>query len=374
MTPEESRKGGGARASPGCAGAPFAAAGEWQCCSGAASGGDPDACTFAGTGCSPGAAADARNHVRLKLAEPDRSSHGGAGAGVSSSNTPRRTTGSRSRCGCCWAWRAARRPCSSATGSGARDRRFYGQALAAAGIAFLFLSAWASFGLYHLVPQPAGFALMVTITAAAGWLALRYDSPAVALLGLGGGFRDASAAGRQQCALAGVELRAAAGCGYCVRIAARGSGAWPEGLALLGTVTLYCTQLPLPPGYAVFLLAYYALFASSPFLPVFLMAQGFAGLAWAGLWGHEFAGMAGVWGTRGGRAWRVRPARTQCGSRCIVRGLLAGVRCTSHRGPLDQAGAGCCSSRATWCSWRGRCGVWCRAGNRCGSWTSHCCR
>lgn len=175
-----------------------------------------------------------------------------------------------------------------------KGQRTYGQALAAAGIAFLFLSAWASFGLYHLVSPSAGFGLMVTITAAAGWLALRYDSPAVALLGLGGGFATPLLLGGSNppWLVLSYALLLDAGAAFASR---RRQWRWPEGLALLGTAILYCTQLPLSSGYALFLLAYYGLFASSIFLPVFLLVQALTGLAWAGLWGHGFAGMAGVW-------------------------------------------------------------------------------
>ena len=61
-----------------------------------------------------------------------------------------------------------------------RRQRSYGQAMAAAGVAFFYLSLWAAFSLYHLVPQLAALSLMVLTTAAAGFLAARYDSPAVA--------------------------------------------------------------------------------------------------------------------------------------------------------------------------------------------------
>ncbi|HEY1338460.1 MAG TPA: DUF2339 domain-containing protein, partial [Bryobacteraceae bacterium] len=67
-------------------------------------------------------------------------------------------------------------------------QRAYGQSVAAAGIAFLYLSFWAAFGLYHLIAQAAAFSLMALTTAAPGALAVRYDSQAVALLGMAGGF------------------------------------------------------------------------------------------------------------------------------------------------------------------------------------------
>src|SRR5690242_3666297 len=66
--------------------------------------------------------------------------------------------------------------------------RTFGQALTAAGIAFLYLSFWAAYALYHLIGQPAAFALMLLTTSAAGALALRYEGPAIAALGLAGGY------------------------------------------------------------------------------------------------------------------------------------------------------------------------------------------
>ena len=180
-----------------------------------------------------------------------------------------------------------------------KEQRTYGQALTAAGIAFLFLSAWASFGLYRLVSQSAGFGLMVTITAAAGWLALRYDSPAVALLGLGGGFATPLLLGGSNppWLVLSYALLLDAGAAFASR---RRQWRWPEGLALLGSATLYSTQLPLSQGYSIFLAAYYGLFASSIFLPAFLLVQALTGLAWAGLWGPGFAGLAGVWAIAAG--------------------------------------------------------------------------
>jgi len=66
--------------------------------------------------------------------------------------------------------------------------RTYGQAITAAGIAFLYLSFWAAFALYHLISQPAAFGLMLLTAGTAGVLALHYDGAAIASMGLLSGY------------------------------------------------------------------------------------------------------------------------------------------------------------------------------------------
>ena len=66
--------------------------------------------------------------------------------------------------------------------------RTYAQALTAAGVAFLYLSFWAAFSLYHLIVQAAAFGLMLLTAGAAGALAMRYDGAAIAAMGLLSGF------------------------------------------------------------------------------------------------------------------------------------------------------------------------------------------
>lgn len=61
------------------------------------------------------------------------------------------------------------------------------QSLAGAGIAVLYVSAYAATALYGLLAPAAGFAAMAAVTGAAVILALRHG-PAIALLGLLGGF------------------------------------------------------------------------------------------------------------------------------------------------------------------------------------------
>jgi uncharacterized membrane protein len=72
----------------------------------------------------------------------------------------------------------------------ARTRQFeiFAQGLVGAGIAILYLSVYASFNFYHLLPQVLAFVLMGGVTVIAFVQALHYDSFSVSLLGLIGGF------------------------------------------------------------------------------------------------------------------------------------------------------------------------------------------
>lgn len=69
-----------------------------------------------------------------------------------------------------------------------RGQKVFAQGLCGLGVSVLYLSFYASFGFYHLLPQAAAFALMVIVTAMAGALALRYDAMAIAALGMVGGY------------------------------------------------------------------------------------------------------------------------------------------------------------------------------------------
>ena len=69
-----------------------------------------------------------------------------------------------------------------------RKYPLWAQAVTGGGIAVLYLSIFAAFSLYELMPALAalGFSFLVTLTAAG--LALRYESRAIAVLGILGGF------------------------------------------------------------------------------------------------------------------------------------------------------------------------------------------
>jgi len=64
----------------------------------------------------------------------------------------------------------------------------YAYGLTGGGIAILYLSFFASYSLYSLIPHLAAFALMAVVTAMAVLLAARYNAIPIAVLGLIGGF------------------------------------------------------------------------------------------------------------------------------------------------------------------------------------------
>ncbi|HYL76737.1 MAG TPA: DUF2339 domain-containing protein [Bryobacteraceae bacterium] len=69
-----------------------------------------------------------------------------------------------------------------------KGQRIFAQGVTATGLGVLYLSVYAAFGYYHLIPQPLAFVFMVATTALAAALALRYESVAMAVLGLIGGY------------------------------------------------------------------------------------------------------------------------------------------------------------------------------------------
>lgn len=66
--------------------------------------------------------------------------------------------------------------------------RLFGLYLMGGGIATLYFASFASFQVYHLLPQGAAFGVMVVVTALACTLAVIYNTIWLALLGLVGGF------------------------------------------------------------------------------------------------------------------------------------------------------------------------------------------
>ncbi len=69
-----------------------------------------------------------------------------------------------------------------------RGQQVFARGLTGLGLALLYLSFYAGFGFYHLLPQSTAFLLMFLTTCAGAALALHYDSQAVAWLGLAGGY------------------------------------------------------------------------------------------------------------------------------------------------------------------------------------------
>jgi uncharacterized membrane protein len=66
--------------------------------------------------------------------------------------------------------------------------QIFAQGLSGAGISILYLSVYASFNFYNLVPQWTAFILMSAVTAVSIAIGLYYNSLAVGLLGWAGGF------------------------------------------------------------------------------------------------------------------------------------------------------------------------------------------
>jgi uncharacterized membrane protein len=172
-----------------------------------------------------------------------------------------------------------------------KGQRAYAQALGAAGAAFFYLSIWAAFGLYHLISQAEALILMVVTTAAAGFLALRYDSPAVALLGFAGGFATPLLlrGGDQPWFVLSYALVLSGG---AVAAARARQWRWPEALAVAGAAVLYLNELPARPFFAVFVLAAYAVFALSSNSVVFIAAEILAPVALATIWAPGETGLA----------------------------------------------------------------------------------
>lgn len=64
----------------------------------------------------------------------------------------------------------------------------WAQTVTASGAAILYLSIYAAFGLYQLIPPELAFVLLAVVVTAAVLLALRYESIVIALLGIVGAF------------------------------------------------------------------------------------------------------------------------------------------------------------------------------------------
>lgn len=69
-----------------------------------------------------------------------------------------------------------------------RGHRAYSQGIVSLGICIFYLTFYAAFQLYSLVPQTVAFAGALATTLAAGALALRYDARVIAILALLGGY------------------------------------------------------------------------------------------------------------------------------------------------------------------------------------------
>jgi len=69
-----------------------------------------------------------------------------------------------------------------------KGHKVFGQGITGLGLALLYMSFWAAFGLYHLLPQPVSFVLMALTTVTAVVFAMRYESQAIAVIGMLAGY------------------------------------------------------------------------------------------------------------------------------------------------------------------------------------------
>ncbi len=177
-----------------------------------------------------------------------------------------------------WSWR--------------KGHRLYAQGISALGLGILYLSFYAAFGFYRLIPAGLAFVLLMTASGMGGVLALRYRAQAILVLGSLGAYAAAVLLNTDQDHpwvffgyLAVVNLAALA--------AARSRG-WraTEGFALAATTFLYLVWLvdrfaPRPEKIwpaAVFAALFYAEFVTSRLRPVAAAAQAGAAVVMGGIW------------------------------------------------------------------------------------------
>jgi uncharacterized membrane protein len=70
----------------------------------------------------------------------------------------------------------------------AKGMKYFAYSLAAVGIGVMYLSLWAAFQLYHLVPGGVAFIAMIVVTGSATMLALRLEAQILAVVAIAGGF------------------------------------------------------------------------------------------------------------------------------------------------------------------------------------------
>lgn len=171
-----------------------------------------------------------------------------------------------------------------------RAQKIFAQGVCGLGVSILYLSFYASFGFYHLLPQAVAFVLMAMVTAMTGALALRYDAIAIAALGMLGGYATPLLLSTGQDApwtFFGYLFMIDAG---AVAIARRKFWRPLDLMALLVTLFLYASWFgqwfkPEKEVVAtVAALAFYALFAFAEWPWIFYAAQIAAGIALAAIW------------------------------------------------------------------------------------------
>jgi uncharacterized membrane protein len=70
----------------------------------------------------------------------------------------------------------------------ARGHEYFAYSLTSVGVGIMYLSLWASFQLYHLVPGGVAFVAMIAVTASTAVIAVRKDAQILAAVAMAGGF------------------------------------------------------------------------------------------------------------------------------------------------------------------------------------------
>lgn len=69
-----------------------------------------------------------------------------------------------------------------------RGHKYFAYSLTSVGVGIMYLSLWAAFQLYHLVPGGVAFAAMIAVTASTAVIAVRKDAQILAAVAMSGGF------------------------------------------------------------------------------------------------------------------------------------------------------------------------------------------
>ncbi len=171
-----------------------------------------------------------------------------------------------------------------------RGQAIFSQGITAVGISILYLSLFAAFSFYHLVPQGLAFVGMALVTVSAGALALRYNSVAIAALGLFGGFLTPmmlSTGENRPWFLLGYVLLLDLGALTLVRVK---SWRLLENLSFAGTILIYAGWFERFHAQdrftaAVWVILFHGLFAAATSLqPIFLISQFLTAGALAFIW------------------------------------------------------------------------------------------
>lgn len=178
-----------------------------------------------------------------------------------------------------------------------RGHRVYAQGISALGVSVLYLSFYAAFGFYHLIPPAVAFVLLVAATAMGGAMALRYDAPAIAALSLLGGYAAPPL-------LSTGQYRPWEFYSYLlvvnvawITVLRRKSWRAVEAMAFAITVAMgaaFGADLRDPKGWVgtFAIVSQYAIFATSPMRLIFFLSQAIAAVSLAPVWEDQLGEFA----------------------------------------------------------------------------------